>query len=375
MERRVTCPDRIRARLVFPGGNRPPLDDHVIEIAAGRVAALRPAGPDDPAPLAEIAAPGFIDLQINGAADVLFNDDPSVAALDRIAAGARQGGTAHLLPTFITAPGQDYRRAMAAVRAAIAADRPGILGLHLEGPFLSPRRPGIHDPAAIRPLAAADVEALTAPFPGPLLLTLAPEEQAPDDLARLDRAGVILFAGHSEARADCIGPARGATHLWNAMPPAAGREPGIVGAVLDRGLYAGIIADGHHVDWANIRIAARLLPDRLCLVTDAMPTLAGRRDSFELHGRTIRLAGGRLTDAGGTLAGAQVAMDQAVAGMVRHGGLGLGQALHMASGNPAAALRQADLGHLDPGARASVTLLGADLSACGVIVDGALLRP
>lgn len=370
----MSFPDLIRADRVFDGRGDAPLHDHVIEMSGGRITALRPARAGDPPPLAAIAAPGFIDMQINGAADVQFNFDPTPGALARIAAGARQGGTAHLLPTFITAPGCDYLRAMDAARQAIAQRVPGVLGVHLEGPFLSPRRPGIHDPKAIRPMDQGDLAALTEDFPGILLLTLAPEEQPEGFIERLTHAGVVVFAGHSDARCDQTVGLRGATHLWNAMSQLTGREPGVVGAVLSGDLFAGIIADGHHVAWPNVRLAVRVMPDRLCLVTDAMLTLAGTATEFALHGVTIRLADGRLTDAGGTLAGAHIAMDQCVANMVAHGGAGLAAALRMASGNVARALGITDLGWLGPGARASVTLLDQGLQAQGVVVDGQLFR-
>jgi N-acetylglucosamine-6-phosphate deacetylase len=328
--------------------------------------------------LADIVTPGFIDLQINGAKDRQFNFDPSVETLERIAEGARAGGTAYLLPTFITAPDRDYQRALAAARRAIERGVPGILGLHLEGPFLSPARAGIHDPAAIRSLDDTDVAALTAPFPGPLLLTVAPEEVSDAHLSALRAAGLFVFAGHSAATAERIGRAnelglRGATHLFNAMSQMSPREPGVVGAVLaSPSLYAGVIADGHHVAPDNLKIAARLMPDRLCLVTDAMLTLAGTIDRFDLHGEAIRLQDGRLTNARGRLAGAHLAMNEAVRTMTRLADLPLGLAVRMASANPADAIGQGDrLGRVKPGARASMSLFDADLVPKRVLVDGA----
>ncbi|MGO4854696.1 N-acetylglucosamine-6-phosphate deacetylase [Phaeovulum sp. W22_SRMD_FR3] len=374
------CP-AVFARRLYDGASDLPQENRVIEIEAGRIRAIRPG--DLPSavaagmPVAEIIAPGFIDLQINGANDTQFNFDPSVAALARIAAGARRGGTAHLLPTFITAPGEAYLSALTAVRAALAAKTPGILGLHLEGPFLSPARAGIHDPAAIRAMTSADLAALTAGFPGPLMLTLAPECLPEGHLAALAAAGVILSVGHSAATAAEVAAAeaaglRCATHLFNAMSQMSGRAPGVVGAVLasDR-LYAGIIADGHHVAWENIRIAVKAMGARLCLVTDAMLTLAGTAPGFALHGVGITLQGDRLTDAAGTLAGAHLAMDAAVRRIMDGAGVSLPQALRMAATHPAAALGlAAELGRVAPGYRASLTLLGEDLASCGVVVDG-----
>ena len=136
----------IYARKLFIGGGAAPLSDQLLQISGDRIVAIMPASQPDLAPNAhfyDVVAPGFIDLQINGGGGVLFNDSPDAGAIDHIAAAARQGGTCHILPTFITAPEQDYCRAMEAVKTA--AGRPEILGLHLEGPFLSPAQAGIHD--------------------------------------------------------------------------------------------------------------------------------------------------------------------------------------------------------------------------------------
>lgn len=369
---------RIFARTLFDGRADTALSDRMIEIAKGRILSVEPAGTlPGHALVADIVAPGFIDLQINGANDVQFNDTPTVEGLAQIAEGARKGGSAHILPTFVTAPGQDFLRAIDAAKQAILNGVPGILGLHLEGPFLSPERPGVHDPKAIRPLTDADVQALTTPFPGPLLVTLAPECQPPGAVKALVKAGVIVFAGHSQASADQIAQAQtqglsGVTHLFNAMSQMMGREPGVVGRTLaSDSLYAGIIADGHHVAWDNIRIATRAMPDRLCLVTDAMQTLAGRSRSFSLHDEPVHLSGGRLTTANGTLAGAHIAMDEALRNILHHQIAPPALALRMAATNPARVLGLGhDLGIVAPGARASLTLMDAEYRTQAVIVDG-----
>lgn len=372
---------RVVAARLYDGAGVQALSDRTVEIAGGRIVAVRPATAADRrgAVEAEVAAPGFIDMQINGAADALFNAAPNPATLARIAQGARAGGTAHLLPTFVTAPGEAWRAARAAAAQALAEGVAGVLGLHLEGPFLSPERAGVHPAAAMRPLADADVAALCAPFPGVLLLTLAPERAPPGAVARLAAAGLRVFAGHSAATAADIARAKaeglaGVTHLWNAMSQLTAREPGVVGATLaSGGLHAGIIADGFHVAWSNVALAARVLGDRLCLVSDAMPTLAGAADRFTLEGREIVLRDGRLTDAEGRLAGAQLPLDLAVRNMVAHAGATPAAALRMASGAPAAALGLAgELGRIAPGWRASLTLLDAGLRACAVVVDGVL---
>jgi N-acetylglucosamine-6-phosphate deacetylase len=372
-------PLRLLARRLHDGVGDALRPDVVLEIAAGRVAAIRAPIPHEAGLIEhDLVAPGFIDLQINGAADTQLNFDPTPEAVARIARGARAGGTAGLLPTFITAPGRDYLRAIEAVRAARARGVPGILGVHLEGPFLSPERPGIHDPAAIRPMDAGDLDALTAADAGTILLTLAPEEMPDGAIAQLSGAGLRVFAGHTAARADDIARAEaeglvGVTHLFNAMTQMTGREPGVVGAAFasDR-LFAGLIADGHHVDWRNVATAIRLMPDRACLVTDAMMTLAGRETSFDLNGRRIELRDGRLTDAGGRLAGAHVSLIESLRNVLHHAGIDLPAALRLLTRNPARALGLEDgTGTIVPGGPATFTCLTRDVEVAEVIVDGA----
>ncbi|MFN3615179.1 MAG: amidohydrolase family protein, partial [Rubrimonas sp.] len=223
-----------------------------------------------------------------------------------------------------------------------------------------------------------DDVARIAAAPLPVLLTVAPEAQPPDLLARLSAAGVILFAGHTAATWEQMAAAvglglRGVTHLFNAMSQIEGRAPGVVGAALsDKRLRAGVIADGHHVHPANLALAAAVMGDRLFLVTDAMATLASDIDRFDLFGAPVRLAEGRLSSADGTLAGAHLAMDEAVRGMIAMAGVSAGRALAMASGNAARAIgMEGSLGRIAPGWRASLTCLDEDLHACAVMVDGA----
>ncbi len=371
----IVLPDAL-----FDGEAEQPVADRAIVIRGGRIhdvtaASCAPAGR---VLRASVAAPGFIDLQINGGGGVMFNDAPTRDTLRRMARAARRGGTAHILPTFITAPGTGYLAAMRELRAALAEAEPGILGLHLEGPFLSPARPGIHPPDAVRKLTPGDLDALCEGVGGPLLLTLAPEQAPPGAIARLAGAGLTVFAGHSEADHAAMRRAgeeglRGATHLFNAMSQIMGRAPGVVGAILENTqFYAGIIADDIHVHPANLRLALRAMTERrLFLVTDAMATLDAPEANFAINGKTISQKDGRLADAEGCLAGAHLAMDEAVRNMCRLGGAHQAQALRMASTTPAEALGLgAELGRIAPGYRASVTLLSDDLHALGIIVDG-----
>ncbi|MFK0383557.1 N-acetylglucosamine-6-phosphate deacetylase [Agrobacterium sp. NPDC090273] len=325
-----------------------------------------------------VASPGMIDIQINGAADTQFNFSPSPEALATIAWGARQGGTASILPTFITAHGQSYLDAIDAVRKAISSDVPGLIGIHLEGPFLSPARPGIHDPSAIRPLEDEDVFALeqqARDFPGVILLTLAPECQNASHLERLAASGIVLFAGHSEATQADLTKIRGATHLWNAMPAPTSRVSGIVSEVLGGNrLFAGIIADGFHVGEQALTMSVRSAADRLCLVTDAMMTLAGTSSGFNLDSRYISLADGRLTSADGTLAGAHIAMDTSLQTLIKLTGVDAVTALQMATVNPARALGVEErFGRIASGYSANLSLFDEHLNATGVVTQGNLL--
>ena len=372
----------IYARQLFIGGGVAPLSDQLLQISGDRIAAIMPASQPDPAPDAhfyDVVAPGFIDLQINGGGGVLFNDSPDAGTMDRIAAAARQGGACHILPTFITAHEQDYCRAMEAVQTA--ADRPEILGLHMEGPFLSPAKAGIHDAASMRQMGAGDLARLTA-FQGRLLLTCAPEQLTPADIRALVDAGVTVFAGHSDADIKMMETAisaglSGVTHLFNACSQLTARAPGIVGTALsDSRLYAGIIADRYHVHDANLRVAVAQMQDRLCLVSDTMPSFATNLSSFTLQGREITLKNGRLVSAEGQLAGAHLGLDEAVRNIISVTQIAPEKALHMASGIPAKIVGlDSEYGAVQEGRLASLTCLDKGLRACAVYVHGTPYLP
>jgi N-acetylglucosamine-6-phosphate deacetylase len=326
-------------------------------------------------------APGLVDLQVNGGGGVLLNDDPTAAAMARIARAHAGLGTTAILPTLITDSPATTAAAIAAARAALAAGVPGIAGLHLEGPHLSVARKGAHDPALIRPMAEADMDAIldaAADIPA-LLSTLAPESVTPDQIARLTAAGVVVSLGHTDAGFDRIAAAvaagaRSATHLFNAMGQLGNREPGLVGAVLDMGdLSAGLIADGFHVHPAAIRAALRAKrgPGEIYLVSDAMATVGSDLTQFDLNGRRVFRRDGRLTLADGTLAGADIDLLTAVRFAVAHLEMTVEQALARAGRIPARLMRLADRGHLHPGARADIIHLRPDLSLAAVWQGGA----
>lgn len=373
----------IIADELFPGDGTT-VNDTLVSVAAGRIVDLRALQsmsdlPDD-AIHAEVCAPGFIDLQINGAMDIQFTDTPTPEAVNAIVKGARRGGTAHVLPTFTTAPGTRYLEAFRAVKLARQQGLRGILGLHLEGPFLSPDRPGIHAKEFIRPIEESDLNNLIDFSEGELLLTVAPECQAEGFLKRLSDAGVVVFAGHSQSAKKDIDRAIGeglcgATHLFNAMSQMTGREPGLVGGVLaSSSLFAGIVADGHHVDFANISVAAAMMKGRLFLVTDAMRSLEGNETSFAVQGKKVTLKAGKLTDQAGTLAGAHISLDACVRNVIEHCGIHKADAIGMVSAVPATVLGlEHELGFVRKGYRASFTLMSRDLKARQVVTDGCLV--
>ncbi len=359
------------------------LDGHAVIIADGRIAAVArgnelPAGLRRRAlPEGALLAPGFIDTQVNGGGDVLFNDTPDLATIRRIISAHRRFGTTGLLPTLITDVPEKMRAALAAGREALALGVPGMLGLHLEGPFINPARKGVHDARHMRLPDAADMAALTAPFPGKLLVTLAPELMPDGVIQRLSAAGVIVSIGHSDARAGQFRAAAAAgatavTHLFNAMSQITSREPGVAGAALhDQRLYCGIIADLLTVDPINLALTFKARPLHRCvLVTDAMPTLGGLKDRFMLVGREVILRDGKLLTADGTLAGAHLDMAGAVRNVMTLG-VALEDALRMASRNPAALLGlDHELGFLKPGCRADIVALDEKLDVITAWIGG-----
>jgi N-acetylglucosamine-6-phosphate deacetylase len=326
----------------------------------------------------DILAPGFVDVQANGGGGVLFNTTPTAEAALAIAAAHRRYGTTSLLPTLITDRPEIMAQAVAAAREAMAHPDGGVAGIHLEGPFLSPKRPGVHDPRLIRRMAAEDASWLATHAPTlPLLLTSAPEEVEDEFLVMLARSGAILSAGHTAASFERIGEATalgltGMTHLYNAMPPLVGREPGPVGAaLLDDELWCGLIVDGVHVHAASLKLALAARPaERMLLVTDAMSVLGTTDESFQLYGETILRRRGRLERADGTLAGADLDMAAAVRNSVSLLGLDLARALRMASTYPAAFMRLTDRGRIAPGLRADLVVLGEALEVRDTWVGG-----
>ena len=313
--------------------------------------------------------PGFIDAQVNGGGGVLFNNDTSVDAINAIGRAHRRFGTTGFLPTLISDDAAVMQRAITATRDAIEQGVPGVLGIHLEGPYLAPARKGTHDDAKFRVPDADEIAMATSLDNGISLLTLAPERVPTESIRAIVRRGGIVTAGHTagsydEIRAGIDAGISGFTHLYNAMTPLQGREPGAVGAALeDDACWCGVIVDGVHVHPASLRVALKAKPrGRVFLVTDAMPMVGGDDPSFDLYGETITAIDGVVRNAAGALAGSALDMASAVRNSVHLLGLPLDEACRMAAQYPAEFLGIGGThGRIAAGYRADLVLLDGEV--------------
>ena len=356
----------VAARTLFDGVN---LHEHTAVLMRGdrivgisRRDEVSSSVPVQDLPDAVWLAPGFIDIQVNGGGDVLFNDAPTPQTIQTIAQAHRRFGTTALLPTLISDSPEKMPAALAAVEQ-IAASNPSILGIHLEGPFLSPEKAGAHDPAALRRPTNGDISLITAKRKSITLATLAPEQVGDGVIPALTSAGIHVALGHSMATyGQAVAAMRqgltGFTHLFNAMRPLQAREPGPIAAALESpDAWYGLIADGIHLAPATLRLALRGAGHPI-LVTDAMPPVGGTCKSFKLYGEEIFVQEGRCATKRGTLAGALLDMAAAVRNCVQLLDLPLTNALRFASTHPAQFLGLGHaLGRLLPGYRADMVAL------------------
>lgn len=339
--------------------------DCAVVIEGPRISALLPrcelpaALPIHTLPEGAWLAPGFIDIQVNGGGDVLFNDEPTPEGIAAIARTHRRFGTTALLPTLISDTPAKMGAALDAARRVVPAN-PSILGIHIEGPFLSPEKPGVHDPTMFRQPTPLDREQLTTRQAGVTLVTLAPERVPGSFIKQLAKAGVRVSLGHSMAtyaqtKAALADGLTGFTHLFNAMQAPASRDPGPVVAALEAAdAWIGMIVDGHHVHPAMLRLALRGRAHPM-LVTDAMPTVGGSQSTFTLYGQEVSVRNGRCTRTDGSVAGAHLDMASAVRNCVELLEVPLVQALRFASAEPANFLGLGDsLGQIARGYRADL---------------------
>lgn len=357
--------------------------DLSVIVEDGHIVAVLPGPPPKDANVVDLAGrylvPGFIDTQVNGGGDVLLNDEPTVDGLRRIAAAHRTYGTTGLLPTLISDDVAVMRRAIEATREAIAQDVPGVLGVHLEGPYLNAARKGVHDSSKFHTPGADELDLVASlGADGVTLVTLAPERFDAATLKALAARGVIIAAGHTastyeQLRDGFAAGITGVTHLFNAMTPMNSREPGAVGAALENpDAWCGLIVDGYHVHDASLRVAIAARPrGKMMLVTDAMPPVGGEREDFELYGVTMTCRDGQCTTADGTLAGSALDMASAVRNTVTRLGLPLDEACRMASQYPAQFIGLGgELGRIAPGYRADLVVLDHDLQVQGTWIAG-----
>jgi N-acetylglucosamine-6-phosphate deacetylase len=361
------------------------LDNHAVVIADGLIERVCPRDALDAAIAHQdvagaFIAPGFIDLQLNGCGGVQFNDDInalSIETLEIMQRANEKSGCTSYLPTLITSTDALMKRAVETMRAYLAKHQHQALGLHLEGPWLNKAKKGTHNPELIRLPDKDLVDFLCANADVITKVTLAPENAGSEVIRQLRDAGIIVSAGHSNATYEeaKIGFSAGvsfATHLYNAMPTFAGREPGLIGALFDSpDVYCGIIADGLHVHYANVRNAKRIKGDKLVLVTDATAPAGASIDQFIFAGKTIYYRDGLCVDENGTLSGSALTMIEAVQNSVEHCGIALDEALRMATLYPAQAMGvEKQLGTVEAGKVANLTVFTRDYQITKTLVNG-----
>lgn len=361
------------------------LDNHAVVIADGLIERVCPRDALDAAIAQQdvagaFIAPGFIDLQLNGCGGVQFNDDInalSVETLEIMQRANEKSGCTSYLPTLITSTDALMKRAVETMRAYLAKHQNQAIGLHLEGPWLNKAKKGTHNPELIRLPDAELVDFLCTNADVITKVTLAPENAGSEVIRKLRNAGIIVSVGHSNATYEeaKIGFSAGvsfATHLYNAMPTFAGREPGLIGALFDSpDVYCGIIADGLHVNYANVRMAKRLKGERLILVTDATAPAGAAIDKFIFAGKTIYYRNGLCVDEHGTLSGSALTMIEAVQNSVEYCGIALDEALRMATLYPARAMGvEKQLGTVAAGKAANLTVFTRDYQIIKTFVNG-----
>ena len=361
------------------------LDDHALIVANGLIDSLCPLA-DLPQGIEQrtlngaILAPGFIDVQLNGCGGVQFNDTAdavSVETLEIMQRANEKSGCTSYLPTLITTSDDLMKQGVEVMRDYLAKHPHQALGLHLEGPWLNIVKKGTHNPEFVRKPDAQLVDFLCQNADVITKVTLAPEMAGTEVISQLAAAGIVVSAGHSnatfaEAKKGFRAGVTFATHLYNAMPYITGREPGLTGAILDDSdVYCGIIVDGLHVDYSNVRLAKRLKGEKLCLVTDATAPAGANIEQFIFAGKTIYYRNGLCVDENGTLSGSALTMIEGVQNLVEHVNIALDEALRMATLYPARAIGVDDrLGSIAPGKVANLTAFTRDYKVIKTIVNG-----
>ncbi len=369
-------PFRLHVSRMFDGQSYS--DDQVLSIDHGVIVDIDDNIANVDRSIHGLVVPGYIDLQVNGGGGALFNDQPSLSSITRMIQAHSQFGTTAMLPTLITDDIKVMAEAADAIAMAIANKIPGILGIHFEGPHLSVAKKGAHIAEHIRPISELEWQILSRQDLGQVLVTLAPETVATEDIQRMVALGIKVCIGHSNAdyntaQAAVNAGADGFTHLYNAMSPIQGRAPGVTGcALLNDQARCGLIVDGYHVHYASCKLALKAKPlGSVFLVTDAMPPVGTEQTEFTLVGKKVTLADGKLTSSTGELAGSVLDMATAVTNTHRKLGMSLDEAIRMASQYPAAYINQAEhRGQLGIGYQADFVVLNDELTVDSTWIAG-----
>ena len=366
---------RIHAKKLFDGNKLH--TDQVLTVEHGVIIAIDQNVNDYDACLHGLVVPGFIDLQVNGGGGVLFNATTNVAGIKTMMQAHAKYGTTAMLPTLITDTASVMQQAADAIALAIEEQVPGIIGVHFEGPHLSVAKKGAHSEEYIRPISEDEWKVLSRQDLGQVIVTLAPENVLPSDIEKMVALGIHVCLGHTNAdyitaqKAVDAG-ANGFTHLFNAMSPMQGREPGVVGAaLLNDSASCGLIVDGHHVDYVSCQLAVKTKPKgKVILVTDAMPPVGTLDTEFVFFNRKVYLSDGKLTSTTGELAGSVLDMATAVRNTVEFLKLPLDEALRMASKYPAQYINSSTRGQLALNKKADFVELNEQQEVISTWING-----
>lgn len=320
--------------------------------------------------------PGFIDLQLNGCGGVMFNGAENTNTLHTMHQANLKSGTTSFLPTYITGSNQAMFDAIQATKEYMGNYNWQVLGLHLEGPLINPVKKGIHRAEFIQTDNKALITTLCEHADTIKKVTLAPECVPAEVIKTLAEKGIIVSLGHSNASyqqaSEAIrNGASFATHLFNAMSAMTGREPGLVGAVYDHKIYAGVIVDGFHVAFENIRISKQLLQEKLILVSDATAAASANIKSFDFVGSPITYHDGKCIGADGTLGGSAITLIESIQLCVEQVGIPLSEAIKMATLYPAKAIGvDKELGSIEVGKIANLAIFDKQFNIHGTVVNG-----
>ncbi len=324
--------------------------------------------------------PGFIDLQLNGCGGVLFNDDISLETLDTMHKTNLKYGCTSFTPTLITTGDESIEKAIELVKGIENKGKYGVVGLHIEGPYISLQKKGIHNPKFIRKADEAMIDKMIeAGKENVRIVTLAPENTDKKIISKLNAAGIHVAVGHSNATYEQVKEKEGfgitlATHLYNGMSSFNHREPGVVGAVFDSDIKAGVIADGFHCHYSAIKSAIKIMGERLYLVTDAVAPVGTDMEYFYFEGNKVFYKDGKCFGEDGTLGGSALTMDAGVRNLVKYCDITLEEAVRMATLYPAKAVNiDNEYGKLQPGCFADIVFLDKHLRLKKVIAKGELV--